>query len=459
MCDLERNLLGNDFQIWFDRWLSLKQAIDDTIQSFKRDPLKKARDEGERWIVILEMSLERLLVFAEDQFCFLLKGFKDETLAESPDFRKEYAFRRTLDQIAYDLTVMQQIRDQRFFGSKEEIKTLDKADKLAYKALEPAIQNNLLAKTTTTLTYLQKSTKVRVIPYAPVAFIGVPRTAVGYESGEGDETERDLLAIAHEVGHYVFWHGKTTNAKGKEVSLQALLRVGLPDDPSWRLNWLEEIFADVYGTIVAGPVLAKGFQEILFDSLNLLEDDHVHPIPVIRPFIYLATLEFLLVDFTTSRKKLKDLREESLKDRAYISEIRGIDVFDVEWEKEENYLRETVKYILTILTSSSGGLQPLNNSSQIWSKNSDDFEELFVKFSQFLNGLNEFPPATNTANLEGMPDPANPTQQIKWEPFKSLEFLKIAQEIGLKLPPGLWTRLLDAGGWSTAGPEDDGVPK
>ncbi|MBK9051437.1 MAG: hypothetical protein IPL78_11135 [Chloroflexi bacterium] len=37
--------------------------------------------------------------------------------------------------------------------------------------------------------------------------------------------------------------------------------------PDWCLNWLEEIFADVYGAIVVGPPIARSCQDILLDNL------------------------------------------------------------------------------------------------------------------------------------------------------------------------------------------------
>jgi hypothetical protein len=54
------------------------------------------------------------------------------------------------------------------------------------------------------------------------------------------------------------------------------------------LNWLEEIFADIYGTLIAGPAFALSIQKMLLEKVNrdnLLKDDGEHPIPYLRPFI------------------------------------------------------------------------------------------------------------------------------------------------------------------------------
>ena len=59
------------------------------------------------------------------------------------------------------------------------------------------------------LTYLQKSYETRVIPYAEVCLIGIPFTSV--------RLTEDLLAIPHEVGHYVFWNSHLKDQNGQEL--------------------------------------------------------------------------------------------------------------------------------------------------------------------------------------------------------------------------------------------------
>ncbi|NJN55367.1 MAG: hypothetical protein HC804_11780 [Anaerolineae bacterium] len=62
------------------------------------------------------------------------------------------------------------------------------------------------------------------------------------------------------------------------------------------MNWLEEIFADVYGCLVAGPVMAYDFQELSLDNKDFNEDDGEHPLAAIRPFIYTQVLRTLEQD-------------------------------------------------------------------------------------------------------------------------------------------------------------------
>jgi hypothetical protein len=83
--------------------------------------------------------------------------------------------------------------------------TLAVADGLAWSARQ--MFAHYLTNETTVLTYLQPTANVRLMPYAPVAMIGVPITAVRYASlpkGETDQQwrvnpSRDFLAIPHEL--------------------------------------------------------------------------------------------------------------------------------------------------------------------------------------------------------------------------------------------------------------------
>ena len=60
--------------------------------------------------------------------------------------------------------------------------------------------------------------------------------------------------------------------------------------------WLEEIFADVYGCLVAGPVMDIDFQDLQLNRSmgEFTEDDGEHPIPILRPEVYRLTLEKIL---------------------------------------------------------------------------------------------------------------------------------------------------------------------
>ena len=61
------------------------------------------------------------------------------------------------------------------------------------------------------------------------------------------------------------------------------------------LRWLNEIFADIYGTLIAGPAIGWSMQRLLRSRLNRrdlfhIHEDPDHPDPYIRPFVHSVTL-------------------------------------------------------------------------------------------------------------------------------------------------------------------------
>ena len=93
----------------------------------------------------------------------------------------------------------------------------------------------------------------------------------------------DYLTLPHEVAHLLFQHGRVPETgEAIRVSLEQTL---IPAD--WRLAWLEELFADVYGCLVAGPISVLGFQEILADGLPADDSRELnnYPFPALRPLI------------------------------------------------------------------------------------------------------------------------------------------------------------------------------
>jgi hypothetical protein len=99
---------------------------------------------------------------------------------------------------------------------------------------------------------------------------------------------RDLLAIPHEIGHHLFWKGQMPGKKRTIYKhMQKQLKRAQIRKWDWRRAWLEEIFADAFGCLVAGPVMALSFQELLTDNppAQFKEDTGHHPIPALRPYI------------------------------------------------------------------------------------------------------------------------------------------------------------------------------
>ncbi len=258
---------------------------------------------------VLKGTVESLKLFGREQFNFFNAGFNQTTgyLENKDEYPPEVIINTTLNQIATDLATIERAIDQRRDRKiKQEI--LKQADVLASDALGLAKKLGLI-ETVCPITYLYKVPSIHVIPYAPVALIGVPYSVISSREGHL-ETLRDYLAIPHEVGHYIYWHGHKKNSGDKFYDilyddLESKYKQddvpgepGEPDRPVQHLyaHWLEEIFADVYACLVGGMATARSIQTILLDNLpaRSLVDDGEHPIARLRPYIYISVLDKLM---------------------------------------------------------------------------------------------------------------------------------------------------------------------
>ncbi len=255
---------------------------------------------------LLQNFVQALYNFGNKHFGYFYEGFgyyknsEDEGsegkeskagfLEYSPEQPPEFVLRSILNQLAYDTSATERAIKQR--ADPLLASALKQADVIAYNAMVPALgANNLLKQNARVITYFQRIPEVLVVPYADVALIGIPYSAIG-ENGVNTATSmRDYLSIPHEVGHYVYWRGTTTEGRLHVELRRRVIAYGL----GAYLNWLEEIFADVYGCLVGGEVMGLSAQDLHFDDLpsRLNEDNQEHPAPVIRPVIYMHTLNRL----------------------------------------------------------------------------------------------------------------------------------------------------------------------
>jgi hypothetical protein len=268
-----------------DVWNERLQALDGLMYAMTRDydALSLAR-----WDT-LKPAIKCLQAFGRDIFTYFHAGFASHRLEIWDDYPPDSVYSIILNQIGYDLEILQRAVEQRTSGSAAMTETLKATDKLACLALKPAIDTGLLPPDTTAITYFQKSPVSRVVPYAPVAFIGVPYSCIA--------VARDHLALPHEIGHYVFWHARAPQnsqplhrllRRSAVEELKSFVTVQSPAFPGWCYQWLEELFADVYGALSAGPVMALDFQELSLHSscIEFITSDDDHPVPVLRPDIY-----------------------------------------------------------------------------------------------------------------------------------------------------------------------------
>lgn len=233
--------------------------------------------KGRDYSVSFGNILSGLREFGKNIYTAFELGFQKEWLEEDRNLPPKNVLNRIINRMAEDLDVIRAAMSQR--KNLALCVYLEEADKLAICSLQLAIDNGLIdanQEDVTVITYYRQSPNVRVIPYAAVVFIGIPYTST--------LKKQDLLAIPHEVGHYVFW----------KTPVQQKVQNYLDSDkvPAYIKNWAEEIFADVYGCMVAGVAVALDFQDLFLrryatDDLN--KDDGEHPNTVIRPYIYIRT--------------------------------------------------------------------------------------------------------------------------------------------------------------------------
>ena len=445
-------------EIWCQRWQALHSTIQHHLRRLENEPNQIDRQET------VQSLLTTLRYFGKSQVGFFVRGFSPNAnigLEPSPDYPPEYALRVTVDQIAYDLDVLQRAQQQRTKGSssREMRETLALADVLAYRALEPAIRHGLIDNTTV-VTYFQKLVNVRIIPYAPVALIGLPLSAM--------TVTRDLLAIPHEVGHYIFRYGRVQHGahKGSRFA-QALAHelAAMPQAiPQWTLNWLEEIFADVYGALVAGPIMAIGFEDLITDDpfAEFTHDDGEHPIAALRLPIYHRVLHNL-GNYTAELNALQG------RWQAIVEQRRALVSFVPAGGTEQISLKDAqlvIEQIVDLIMAGELGQMPAEREQ--WSpalRDRKQVEDLVTGFAQTVqqqrtqdaqvpdvqllkrdNGEDwiRLLPLKNQSGIAPVERKAGTTGL----PFDTIK----EKKNGTNLSPDEWMELLDSSGWAVEGP-------
>lgn len=294
-----------EFSDWEKRYNSLRERIDDLKKYLDSNKTVSRIPELYKLVECLDLYVAGSLEFYIDGFD-KVNGHKIVPLNESINYPPDHIFRSLINQPFEDVLVIEHIAKQRInaISTSKATNILDTADSLAWDALQPAIEAKIIPKNTTVITYFQKTGQVRIIPYAPVALIGIPFTA--------KEDLRDLLAIPHEVGHYVYrragWIRNNAYNSLRELityKIESLNLIPNPkyvkgsgtpkfidkknlDVPIYIQGWIEEIFSDFYGCCVAGATIAVDFQDLQKQASGkaFVGHDGEHPAPILRPRIY-----------------------------------------------------------------------------------------------------------------------------------------------------------------------------
>lgn len=322
------------------------------------------------------------------------------TLIPSREYPPIHVNAALMRQIATDLRIGEQAILQRQRGIGRYVTwqsyALYMADLLAYTTIQPLQQRGIIPPQTKVITYLQRRTDIRLMPYYDMLFIGLPSSMINVY----DKPPRNFLAIPHEVGHFLYmygtvdrippapeailqmiadqtgnrqlqdevaaWHSSNecrqlqplvsaervkyvdkeaiveeiweqlgafltrratataTNVTPPQLSLETVRRVLTPkvfealsdqfthkeeQQEDWREHWLEELFADTFGCLIAGPYNVLGFQELLAEGHpgRLLESDGKHPTPALRPLVQSEILRQIDRRNLKSYKQIPDL--------------------------------------------------------------------------------------------------------------------------------------------------------
>lgn len=141
-------------------------------------------------------------------------------------------------------------------------------------------------------------------------------------------------ALAHELGHFIYWHSATLSqyrqihTRLRNRVLEAL-EIRTRDYVDFRkqskifdiwMRWIEEAFADICGTLLAGPEYALSGQAMIaercFTVDDLIEDDEEHPLPYLRPLLATETLRWVAEQLTDpDAKQNLEERIEDLETR------------------------------------------------------------------------------------------------------------------------------------------------
>lgn len=229
----------------------------------------------------VDALLQRLAWFGFRHFEFFDENLLEDgqgRLTPSRVFSRESVLALIVKQIQYDAEVIVRAAQQRLVPEYQP--TLKQADALAYLALKTArdelglnSQFQVNGEKITALCYFSKSPEIRVVPYAPVALIGIPMSSLN--------EKRDFLAIPHEIGHYIYHHRQI------DFSNDPVSRHYAAQSNSFA-KWQEEAFADVCAALIAGAVMVFDFQELSkrFQRESFISREDDHPSPFLRPLLY-----------------------------------------------------------------------------------------------------------------------------------------------------------------------------
>ncbi len=434
--------------------------VPEAFRSYGRRDFYQLVKETIQLVYCLEL-LESLATFADEGFTFFKDGYyTNKKLPVSTAVPPRAIMRTFINQVSFDLSVIQHAVNQRRRLQDrlptQQGCTLTMADQLAKMAIDLAISANYLPENTRIITYLAKSVRARLVPYSHTLLISVAYASIH----TGINPSRDFLALPHEIGHHLYWNGihPESGLPMRDRLLQSAGKAGIGQD-DWRLRWLEEMFADTYALLLAGPVIVLDFQDMLDDDMSshFREDTDKHPIPEIRPFIQTNILRRLTDDsgtiiYTHECDKLDDnwriwLNQHPLKANYSLigrpQPINGQAILD------------ELAPLITVILDTLSAIVP-TEKEYTGMVGSDDVSLLYSEFEGYdmpdddIELVNMFLDGEGTDEQLGAILESNPEISFK-------DHVAEATHLELdKISSAEWMQLLRSFGWSSEGPMSDG---
>ena len=443
--------------------------------------------------------VQHLIHFGSGQMSFFIESLRRQELVDLKELQEreligfqtidypinQFLLSKTIDQIANDAATLHRLQEQRIVppitnadwkvpGDEAVIilrDTLEKADLIAQASLDrfigPETTWSLPFSTAFVLTYFQKTPNVRILPYAPVALIGIPLTAVS--------VDEDLLTIPHELGHFLYWHGK--NKSGKFYADLLTERLIGNSETREVYHWREEIFADVVSVLIAGPIAAYSMQDLSMESIGLEfdKDNGVHPPPAFRPFVHTITLNKLgnqldnqgLLDAGRDLwKRWKKIRYTRNASDVQLKPQPASLVYAIQAEEQKSttelsnitkMLGETSKVISEVLSLfdtdriSRQFLQSEVQAQLAWTA-SFNIDAPYEEFQARIRKGELYP---HNNYVKEFSDEATSGEQLWHQLAKERNFVDKV-DLQSEIPPEVWLRILRFAGWTTEGPNIKG---
>lgn len=389
--------------------------------SDKHDTLKVTDHKFQVQQLLNLLAFSRILKEYDETVLF--KYMEDSATKHEKDKTPQplHLYRQCFQHIADDHEIIQRAIIQRrwnehnntFIESRQAYQLMI-MDKLAIKAISPF--KHLLPdydkESLAVLTYFSKTTHIHHLPYSrQFVLVGVSydRIPPNSSSKEGTLTDEsfssfELMAIPHEVGHFIYRHGKLDDGK-------TLIEASKQFKNNAYYKWCEEIFADVYGCIIAGPLSVYSMQAFLTsgDKERAWKDDDEHPTPIFRSYILAEILRVLdaKVRISTSYKSPnvpKTLDEEwagIMKDWGYDRIGDGLgrpDRFYLPYEtgtyldkivnvtRIMNEVKPIIKKFVDLLLDSYDGNNSGSSMEIPWSKEESEGRDKYAEKMALLTG-------------------------------------------------------------------------